>query len=799
MLSDIIDLKFKGAAFDSEITIKLFKEIERERVELIFGRNGSGKSTISRAILKAIDHEGIEDIDTAQFIDSSGSVVAITADEKKHVFVFSEDYTNSRVRLREDGLSTIVMFGEIGDIADDIAKTTEYLKRTEVGYDTQSKIYAAYTDTSDIQSPENQLGKIKARLRGDNSWADRERLILGSKSNASVNDDVVREIMKSAPEEPQSDLLITYDSEYLAFNAARSAGSKINAPIPVVDDYFDKIKLINDLLAVKIEEPSLTDREKTLLALAQSGKQSMLTDIKTTFSSGTNICPFCLQPVTDEYKNDLIRNIENILNETVEEHKAALERSRIAPIFIDISPFETVDKAIADNCRTAVNVVKDNIVKYNQLIEQKIKNLYTPITDFSSELQKSVNALKIQLLNLDKKKTEYNDRIDCIHNIQSKLKILNKKLAYYEIKDLYADYKKQNDRKNSEKSKLDEIAAGLEKARNELDNLNQQKKNVRIALEFINKGLQYIFFSADRLKVDIIGDNYVLLSNNKQVKPKNISAGERNILALCYFFTELLNNTNAKDAHKTECLIVLDDPVSSFDLENRVGIISYLKSQILKTLRGNLNSRIILLSHDLLTVYDIDKALNEIAKQVKIKVNHNDQNMSYRFLELNNQNIAEFSRKKGNEYSQLLRTVYEYASNQSDEYELIIGNVIRRMIEAFGTFEYRKGIDEISCDQAILAIIKEDKRDYFENLMYRLVLNGESHLEERAKSLTDNNFFPTITSYEKKRTAKDVLCLMYLLNSNHIKAQFDAMKCDIKGDVMKDIEQWVDNIPIKVA
>lgn len=311
--------------------------------------------------------------------------------------------------------------------------------------------------------------------------------------------------------------------------------------------------------------------------------------------------------------------------------------------------------------------------------------------------------------------------------------------------------------------------------------------------------MQYIFFSADRLKVDIIGDNYVLLSNNKQVKPKNISVGERNILALCYFFTELLNNTNAKDAHKTECLIVLDDPVSSFDLENRVGIISYLKSQMLKTLRGNLNSRIILLSHDLLTVYDIDKALNEIAKQVKIKVNHNDQNMSYRFLELNKQNIAEFSRKKGNEYSQLLRTVYEYASNQSDEYELIIGNVIRRMLEAFGTFEYRKGIDEISCDQAILAIIKEEKRDYFENLMYRLVLNGESHFEERAKSLTDNNFFPTVSSDEKKRTAKDVLCLMYLLNSNHIKAQFDAMKCDIKGDAIKDIEQWVENIPIKVA
>jgi len=116
---------------------------------------------------------------------------------------------------------------------------------------------------------------------------------------------------------------------------------------------------------------------------------------------------------------------------------------------------------------------------------------------------------------------------------------------------------------------------------------------------------------------------------------------------------------------------------------------------------------------------------------------------------------------------------------------------MRRMLEAFGTFEYRKGIDEISCDQRILSIIPEEKRDYFENLMYRLILNGESHLVERTKSLTDNNFFATITTDEKKRTAKDVLCLMYLLNSNHIKAQFYAMKDEVGVDVIGDIEKWL--------
>ena len=796
MLNNIKGIKFKGAAFDSETILQLFSQNETDRASLVFGRNGSGKSTITRAVSKATGNEEIEDIVSSRFVDSSNSDVTITDDDKKRIFVFNEDYTNSKVRLKEDGLSTIIMFGEIGDIADEIEKATLTHKMAGKDHTDQNEKYASYVDVNNIQSPENQYEKIKAKLKGDRSWADRERLILSSKSNAAVNDTVVSEIMKITPVESQSDLSSAYDLEYSKLQTAKSAGSIITATIPTVNDYSAKIKTIADLLAEKIEEPTLTGREKRLLILAQSGKQSMLTAIKTEFLSKTNTCPFCLQSVTDEYKRELIKSIEKVLSKAVEEHSAALGKSSIQLISMDFSTFEPADKTTTDSCRKAVDAVNVKIAECNQVIEQKIANLYTPITGFTSELQESVDMLKIQLSELAKKKKEYNDRIGHIQETQTDLKTLNKKLAYYEIKDLYADYIKQKGEKDSEKSKLDKLADALEKAKKELDDLNQKKKNVKIAVDFINRGLQYVFFSAERLKVDVSGDNYTLLSNNTPVKPKNISVSERNILALCYFFTELLNNVDEKDVHKAECLIVLDDPVSSFDLENRVGIISYLKSQIIKILRGNPNSKIVLLSHDLLTVYDLDKALGEVATQIKIKVGNDDKNMAFRLLELDKHKITDFNRKKRNEYSQLLKTVYEYASNKSDEYELVIGNIMRRMLEAFGTFEYRKGIEEISCDQTILSIIIEEKRNYFENLMYRLILNGESHLEDRTKSLTDNNFFATITPDEKKRTAKDILCLMYLLNCNHIKAQFYAMKDDVGVGVIGDIEKWLKAIPI---
>ena len=73
--------------------------------------------------------------------------------------------------------------------------------------------------------------------------------------------------------------------------------------------------------------------------------------------------------------------------------------------------------------------------------------------------------------------------------------------------------------------------------------------------------------------------------------------------------------------------------------------------------------------------------------------------------------------------------------------------------------------------------------------MYRLVLNGESHTEERVRNLHDHQFFSTTSENEKIRTAKDVLCLMSLLNRKHVEAHL----CGIPGAIRK-IDSWCQSI-----
>ena len=209
----------------------------------------------------------------------------------------------------------------------------------------------------------------------------------------------------------------------------------------------------------------------------------------------------------------------------------------------------------------------------------------------------------------------------------------------------------------------------------------------------INKYLNYIFCSDKRMQIQVDGNNeYKLFSRNESVTPNKVSEGERNILGLCYFFTQIFADRDIDSAYKTESLIVIDDPVSSFDQENRVGIISFLKFQFSKLSNGNDRTRIIILSHDIQVILDLDKVFSEI----------NNKRWTTKFYQLSDKNLSSFSIKSFNKYNFYLKSVYEFGFNNNTEFEIIIGNIMRQMLEAFSTFKYQKGIDALTNDPEIL-------------------------------------------------------------------------------------------------
>ena len=261
---------------------------------------------------------------------------------------------------------------------------------------------------------------------------------------------------------------------------------------------------------------------------------------------------------------------------------------------------------------------------------------------------------------------------------------------------------------------------------------------------------------------------YKLKSKGKSVRPCDISVGERNIIGLCYFFTNILKGQDKDIAYNKDYILVLDDPISSYDRENKIGIISFLKFKLGQFLSANANTRVLLMSHDLTTIYDAQRFLSEIFEKLP-------KGKTFVCKELKNKVLTSFSFKSRQEYTEIVRTVYQYANGEASEYEFIIGNVMRQMLEAFSTFEYRLSIDEVSIKDEILNLLQKDELvTYFKNLMYRLVLNGGSHRKEQVATMVDLDFFSVISPDEKKRTARDILTFIYILNPTHLLKHLNA-------------------------
>lgn len=125
-----------------------------------------------------------------------------------------------------------------------------------------------------------------------------------------------------------------------------------------------------------------------------------------------------------------------------------------------------------------------------------------------------------------------------------------------------------------------------------------------------------------------------------------------------------------------------------------------------------------------------------------------------------------------------------------DEY---IGNIIRRLMETFCTFSYKMGMSDFARHDEILNSITDDGlRQYYKNFMYQLLLNGESHMEEQIRGLPDRGQFMFESAEEKHKIAKGILCLICLLNEQHLRAHLgDAKKFNLVNQWIKDMKMEI--------
>ena len=111
--------------------------------------------------------------------------------------------------------------------------------------------------------------------------------------------------------------------------------------------------------------------------------------------------------------------------------------------------------------------------------------------------------------------------------------------------------------------------------------------------------------------------------------------------------------------------------------------------------------------------------------------------------------------------------VFDMANNSHGDI-LSIGNKMRRMEEAYSSFIFNNKFENLLHNDSFLQKVPESKRTFFKSLMSRLILNTESHTEEKIYDMHD--FTPMFEEEEIRKTAKYLLILFYYVDPFHLKS-----------------------------
>lgn len=557
-----------------ELPKDLFSQPKLSNLQLknfIFGKNGTGKSSIT----KCIEEQYSEKYDVRVF---QGFERIIRENEGLNSIALGSE--NVKIKSEIDNLKKelLDLTNELGSEDDrDGTIYGEYFKQYKYWKEKADEIEDFYRDCA---------RKLKNELPG----------LFGVNYNKNnFKDNVLNK--KEATNEEIREAQLNFTQTRL------SIGPKLEFKIANINDC---IKHINaDILASDLIEPNNikfnNDKERNWVRDGINLHEEK------------DICLFCGSDLSEVrksqlsiYFNDGISKLNTDINLSIKE---------INNIKGQIENISTI------NDKDFLKVYHDQIGKLNAQLN-KIKLRYLDIIDDLLKKLKKKQLTPFSVLppyeetSLYEEIIEFNKSYNCIYENNKKdisklddIKEDAKTLIYnHKIYELCRDfnYDSKIDILKAEKRKLDEIINRKESKENQisdkksaLNNLRQKTIDETIAVTKINKLISSLgnqSFSLVESKELEESGNYIIHDINNNVRDINtLSTGEKNILAFLWF---VCNLENEKIRSERQQVVVFDDPMNSNDDTTQYLIISELQ-ELLRNSKNNEDKQIFILTHNI--------------------------------------------------------------------------------------------------------------------------------------------------------------------------------------------------------
>ncbi|WP_299276377.1 AAA family ATPase [uncultured Psychroserpens sp.] len=671
-----IDLN-KVASYKSQATLETDKALN-----LIYGLNGTGKSTLSNYLLKREDQK---------YKDCS----VVGLDENHEILVYNQTFIRENFFESESLKGIFTLSKENKEAVIKIASAQKEIETLDREKDKKNK--ELETEKTSINKKFENAKQAVWKIKTDYSGGDRvlEFCLEGHKGSKDNLFNHIQGLTKPA-DKPNKNIedLKNEVQAIMGQNAQKYS-------------YIPKITFSSS----SIETEKVFDKQ--IVGNENSSISELITKLGNSdwVKSGLKFlpeepieekkdCPFCQEKTIS---NDLIKNIKeyfdasyeadiNSIKKLLEEYKQAILQIPNITTFEANPKFETFKKDFEIKFNIFYQLVESNRKK----IDEKVKNPSVSQTlEGSTKSLEEVNEI-ISKINASIK--EHNDKIDEKATVKTAIKKTFWQIMRSDYDQTISSYLSD---KGTSKIKTDSLSTAIKGFKNTILGQRsiiseQQKKTVNIekAIANINDGL--IDLGINDFKIENHEENLykIVRGENRERVFRSLSEGEKMIISFLYFLEMCRGKQDATETGKKK-IIVIDDPISSLSHIYVFNIGRLIKNEFFgkkETKKDEATGekvnvwnykyeQVFILTHSLYFFYEITETKHDERKETQKLFRLIKNNDGSRFQRMKYEEIQ-------NDYQ-----AYWFIIKDENQPPALIANCMRNIIEYFFNFVEKKDLN----------------------------------------------------------------------------------------------------------
>ncbi|MFZ5823892.1 MAG: AAA family ATPase [Bacillota bacterium] len=717
--------------------------LEFKRLNILYGRNYSGKTTLSRIMRSLQEHKLPGAYKGSRFVVSSETETidqTMVASHSLNIRVYNKDFVDEHLSFLRDSTGNITPFAIVGSenksIQEQIDKINGTLGNREEGTGLrrrQAEKQAAFeSKQSEVSRAERDLreklsgkaGSMKHKTIYEDPNYNRPKLeadiqIVRRESTQIPSEEQQRDNLALLAEVALPDIKRTLQFSSAAQNLYREAqellGSRITPTRPIRD-------LLDDAL---------------LQAWVKAGIQH--------HRDKRSACGFCGQPLPPDLWDKLdahfsteSQRLTDRLQEQVRAIELEIEKARGIYALRD-EEFYSTNHRLLHQIRDALD---GEITKYVSELEEIKKalrarqdDIFNPrslpvFSDNSIEIIGHINSINALI-------AKNNQKTVSLSSDQSRAR---RQLRLSEVAQFIQDAGLVDDEKRvanlqaeakRAKEEAESISEEIADLENEVRRLLTQVKDERKGAEKVNEYLNH-FFGHQGLRLVAVEDpdsslKFQILRGSDPAY--NLSEGECSLVAVCYFMAKLED----AETQGKELIVYIDDPISSLDSNHIFFVYSLVEAVLAKPNKKPTGENEYRYRQMFISTHNLD-FLKYLKRLSAPKDNHGgtayfllERREAHSYLSL----MPTYLKHYTTEFNYLFDQIYkcrdpEYAK---ENYQCFysFGNNLRKFLEAYLFYRYPYHDDHNDKSERMMKFFGSDRASAA--LTSRLV-NELSHLEE---------------------------------------------------------------------